>query len=173
MSSTVDATAGHVPATDGQAWWFLGTLVVEHRLATSDLPVVLEMTLPVGAAPPRHLHNDADDSWYLLAGEIVVRSGDQLRLARPGQWVSLPRGVPHSLRVVGQVPARILGVQADAGFVDFVHDLGEPAAARELPPPGEGPGLEDLSRSMAEHDVIVVGPSMTEQEAQAFLASLG
>ncbi len=173
MSSAVDATAMPAPATDGQAWWFLGTLVVEHRLATSELPVVLEMTLPVGAAPPRHLHNDADDSWYLLAGEIVVRSGDQMWLARPGQWVSLARGVPHSFRVVGQVPAQILGVQADTGFVEFVHDLGEPAAARELPPPGDGPSLEDLSRSMAEHDVIVVGPSITEEETRAFLAGLG
>lgn len=161
------------PATAGQAWWFLGTLVVEHRLATSDLPVVLETTLPVGAAPPRHLHNDADDSWYLLSGEVVVRSGDQMSLARPGQWVSLPRGVPHSFRVVGREPARMLGVHADAGFVGFVHDLGEPAGTRSLPPPGEGPSLEDLSRSMAEHDVLVVGPSMTEEEAQAFLASLG
>lgn len=176
MSSASAAAAGSAPpqpATAGQAWWFLGTLVVEHRLATSDLPVVLETTLPVGAAPPRHLHNDADDSWYLLSGEVVVRSGDQMSLARPGQWVSLPRGVPHSFRVVGREPARMLGVHADAGFVGFVHDLGEPAGTRSLPPPGEGPSLEDLSRSMAEHDVLVVGPSMTEEEAQAFLASLG
>jgi quercetin dioxygenase-like cupin family protein len=173
MSSAPATAAGSRPAAASQAWWFLGTLVVEHRLATSDLPVVLEMTLPAGAAPPRHLHNDADDSWYLLAGEIVVRSGDQMWLARPGQWVSLARGVPHSFRVVGQMPARILGVQADTGFVELVHDLGEPAAARELPPPGDGPSLEDLSRSMAEHDVIVVGPSITEEEARAFLAGLG
>jgi quercetin dioxygenase-like cupin family protein len=165
--------AGSVPAIGSQAWWFLDTLVVEHRLATSDLPVVLETTLPVGAAPPRHLHNDSDDSWYLLAGEIVVRSGDQMSLAQPGQWVSLPRGVPHSFRVVGSGPARMLGVHGDAGFAGFLHDLGEPAAALELPPPGDGPSLEDLSRSMAEHDIIVVGPSLTEDEALAFLASLG
>jgi mannose-6-phosphate isomerase-like protein (cupin superfamily) len=173
MSSAPATAAGSRSAAASQAWWFLGTLVVEHHLATSDLPVVLEMTLPVGAAPPRHLHNDADDSWYLLAGEIVVRSGDQMWLAQPGQWVSLARGVPHSFRVVGQVPAQILGVQADTGFVELVHDLGEPAAARELPPPGDGPSLEDLSRSMAEHDVIVVGPSIAEEEARAFLAGLG
>jgi mannose-6-phosphate isomerase-like protein (cupin superfamily) len=161
------------PATTSQAWWFLGTLVVEHCLATSDLPVILETTLPVGAAPPRHLHADADDSWYLLAGEVVVRSGDQMSLARPGQWVSLPRGVPHSFRVVGGEPARMLGVHADGSFAEFVHDLGEPAGALTLPPAGDGPSLEELSRSMAEHDVIVVGPSMTEDEAGAFLASLG
>jgi quercetin dioxygenase-like cupin family protein len=173
MSSPAQMVPGAVPVTGSRAWWFLGTLVVEHRLATSELPVILETTLPVGAAPPRHLHNDADDSWYTLAGEIVVSAGDQMSLARPGQWVSLPRGVPHSFRVVGREPARILGVHADPGFVDFVHDLGEPAPARELPPPADGPSLEDLSRSMAEHDVIVTGPSMTGEEARAFLAGLG
>jgi hypothetical protein len=39
-------------ASEGQAWWFLDTLVVEHPMASGTGPVVLEMTLPAGAAPP-------------------------------------------------------------------------------------------------------------------------
>jgi len=35
-----------------QAWWFLDTLVIEHRCAPGMDTVVLEMTLPVGSAPP-------------------------------------------------------------------------------------------------------------------------
>ncbi len=173
MNSAAAATGAARPVAQGRAWWFLGTLVVEHPLASTDLPVILEMTLPVGAAPPRHVHNDSDDSWYLLAGEVVVACGDDVTLARPGQWISMPRGVPHAFRVIGAEPARMLAVQADTSFAGLVHDLGEPAAARELPPPGAGPGLDDLSRSMAEHDVIVVGPSMTEQEARALAARPG
>ena len=40
-----------------QAWWFLDTLVVEHRCAPGMDTVVLEMTLPVGSAPPLHIHD--------------------------------------------------------------------------------------------------------------------
>ena len=32
--------------SEGQTWWFLDTLVVEHLMASGTGPVVLEMTLP-------------------------------------------------------------------------------------------------------------------------------
>lgn len=165
------ASAGSGQAAGASAWWFLGTLVREHRMATSDLPVILEMVLPRGAAPPRHLHRRADDSWYMLTGEMVVSCGDGVSLAVAGDWLSMPRGVPHAFRVTGG-PARMLAVQADPGFLEMVKDLGEPAPAPELPGSMAGPPLDELSRSMAAHDVIVVGDSMGEQEARAHLARL-
>ena len=85
-----------------QAWWFLDTLVVEHRCAPGMDTVVLEMTLPVGSAPPLHIHDGLDDTWYIIEGEMVVRCGDDELVVGPGHWVSMPRGVPHTFRVVGQ-----------------------------------------------------------------------
>ena len=90
--------------SEGRAWWFLDTLVVEHLIASGTGPVVLEMTLPAGAAPPPHAHHDLDDSSFLLDGQMVVRCGEQTLLGRDGDWLSLPRGVPHALRVVGNQP---------------------------------------------------------------------
>ena len=67
-----------------QAWWFLDTLVVEHRCAPGMGTVVLEMTLPAGSSPPLHVHDNriaaahdlrpigppmsAEDSQAVLAG---------------------------------------------------------------------------------------------------------
>ena len=107
MSKTA-AVVDSPQKSEGQAWWFLDTLVVEHLMASGTGPVVLEMTLPAGAAPPLHLHHDLDDSSFVLDGRMVVRCGDQMLLARPGDWLSMPRGVPHAFRVVGDQPARIL-----------------------------------------------------------------
>ena len=109
-----------------------GTLVVEHPMASGTGPVVLEMTLPAGAAPP--LHHDLDDSSFLLDGQMVVRCGDQMLLARAGDWLSLPRGVPHAFRV-GRQPARILLVHDNDSFLQLIRDLGQPAGARQLPLP--------------------------------------
>ena len=61
MSRTA-AVVDSPQTSEGQAWWFLDTLVVEHLMASGTGPVVLEMTLPAGAAPPLHLHHDLDDS---------------------------------------------------------------------------------------------------------------
>ncbi len=68
---------------DAQAWWFLDTLVVEHRCASEMETVVLEMTLPVGSAPPLHVHDDLDDTWYILEGEMVVDMRVVLRIDDP------------------------------------------------------------------------------------------
>jgi mannose-6-phosphate isomerase-like protein (cupin superfamily) len=84
-----------------QAWWFLDTLVVEHRCAPEMDTVVLEMTLPAGSSPPLHVHDDLDDTWYILEGQMVVRCGDEELVVGAGHWVSMPRGVPHTFRVVG------------------------------------------------------------------------
>src|SRR5215204_2244337 len=91
-----------------QAWWFLDLLVVEHRCAPDMRTVVLEMTLPVGSSAPLHVHHDLDDTWYILDGEMVVRCGDDVQSVGSGHWVSMPRGVPHTFRVVGDHDARIL-----------------------------------------------------------------
>jgi hypothetical protein len=45
--------------------------------------------------------------------------------------------------------------------------LGQPAGARQLTPATGGPGLEELSRALAEHDVTVAGSSLSNEEAQA------
>lgn len=159
--------------SEGRAWWFLDTLVVEHPMASGTGPVVLEMTLPAGAAPPLHLHLHLDDSSFLLDGQMVVRCGDQMLLARAGDWLSMPRGVPHAFRVVGHQPARILLVHDNDSFLQLIRDLGQPADARKLPPATGGPGLEELSRALAEHDVTVAGSSLSNEEAQAFMAERG
>ncbi len=116
-----------------QAWWFLDTLVVEHRRAPGMDTIALEMTLPVGSAPPLHVHHDLDDTWYILEGEMVVRCGDDEALVGAGHWVSMPRGVPHAFRVVGDREARILLVHDNASFLDLVRDLGVPADERIVP----------------------------------------
>ncbi len=75
------------------AWWFLDTLVVEHRCAPEMNTIVLEMTLPVGSAPPLHVHDNLDDTWYILQGQMVVRCGEEELVVGAGNWVSMPRTV--------------------------------------------------------------------------------
>jgi quercetin dioxygenase-like cupin family protein len=155
-----------------RAWWFLDTLVIEYLVGRGGGPVVLEQTLPRGAAPPRHVHHNLDDSWYLLEGRIVVQCGEKMRLVTPGHWVSMPRGVPHAFRVVGDSPARTLLVHNNDSFLGLVKDVGQLAGAKELPAASGGPGFEALSRALLEHDATVVGNSLSDEQAQSFLAEI-
>jgi mannose-6-phosphate isomerase-like protein (cupin superfamily) len=154
-----------------QAWWYLDLLVVEHRCAPTMTTVVLEMTLPPGSSAPLHVHDDLDDTWYIIDGDMVVRCGDDVLHVGAGYWVSMPRGVPHTFRVVGDDDARILLVHDNASFRDLIRELGTAAATHTLPPEPVVPSHEELVRVAAAHDVRPVGPPMSPDDADAALAA--
>lgn len=160
------------PETEqAQAWWFLDLLVVEHRCAPGMETVVLEMTLPVGSAAPLHVHDNLDDTWYILEGEMVVRCGDDVSSVGAGYWVSMPRGVPHTFRVVGERDARILLVHDNPSFRDLIRELGVPAGALVVPTQPVFPSMEELARVAGAHDLTPVGPPMSVDDAGAVLAA--
>ena len=119
------------------------------------------MTLPVGSSAPLHVHDDLDDTWYVLEGEMVVRCGDEVSVAGAGHWLSMPRGVPHTFRVVGDRPARILLVHDNATFRDLIRDVGVPAQTRVLPDQPIFPSPDELARVAAGHDL---SPDRTTDE---------
>src|SRR4051812_2496902 len=127
-----------------EAWWFLDTLVVEHRRAGDMQSIVLEMTLPVGHAPALHVHDTIEDTWYVLDGQMAVRCGDTEMVVGAGHWVSMPRGVPHSFRVIGDPPARILTVHDNSPSRDFFSELGVPPLEHVVPPHPSFPPLDEL-----------------------------
>lgn len=160
------------PANEqAQAWWFLDLLVVEHRCAPGMDTVVLEMTLPVGSSAPLHVHDNLDDTWYILDGEMVVQCGGEVSTVGTGYWVSMPRGVPHTFRVVGDREARILLVHDNASFRDLIRALGVPAGAHVLPTQPVFPSMDELARVAGAHDLRPVGPPMSVENADAVLAT--
>ena len=167
MSAVIDGPQSE----QAEAWWFLDTLVVEHRRAPGMTTTTLEMVLPVGSAPPLHVHHDLDDTWYILEGEMAVRCGDQETIVGAGHWVSMPRGVPHAFRVVGDHEARILLVHDNATFLDLIRDLGVPATERIVPPSPLFPPMDELVRIASSHDLTPVGPPMSVEDSDALLSA--
>jgi quercetin dioxygenase-like cupin family protein len=146
------------------AYWFLDTLVVVHR---PTAPVVLELIIPPGGSPPRHAHRDLDDNYYLLEGALAVSCGDRRFRADPGTYVAQPRGVPHTFRVLGDQPARLLSIHDNDSFLRLVQALGEEAPAPTLPMAMPEIDRPTLIRALADASVDTVGDSMTEDEARA------
>lgn len=154
-----------------RAWWFLGTLaVLRNPEGTPRTPAVIELTVPPGGSPPRHVHHELEDSFLLLDGEMVVRCGQQTIVAKPGTYVVVPRGAEHTFRVTSPGPARMLLVHADDSFLQLIEAAGTPTRELRLPPEGEfDVDLETLVRLNEEHDSHIVGPSLEEDEARTFV----
>ena len=92
-----------------------------HRILC-DLPqlTAIDMTFqPEFEGVDPHTHSDHVDAFYVLAGQVEFRVGDDPRVAGPGSFVAAPPGAVHGFRLAGPEPIRLLNLHAPpGGFVD-------------------------------------------------------
>ena len=124
---------------EGKSVWFLGTLITFKAEGenTANGFALCEFVLPVGFAPPLHMHHREDQAFYILEGTLQVTCGDQTFTATPGCFVYLPRGIVHGFQVEGDQPARVLEMTTPTGFEHYYEEMGEPARTLTLPSPKE------------------------------------
>lgn len=123
---------------------------------------LMEMVVPKGREPSRHLHHTDDEGFYVLEGNVTFYVGEETYLASPGTFVFLPHGVPHSYTFETDV-ARMLAIVAPGGLEAHFRDarFSEPAKALTLPPPAGEPDmavLEEMAKDLASYGTEVVGP---------------
>lgn len=97
-----------------------------HLLAgtpeTGGRVTVIESSVPPGDETPPHVHHEMDEAFYVLEGEYTVSCGDETFVARPGCFVYLPHGLPHSW-CAGPQGGRKLILGSPAGLEDFFRDM--------------------------------------------------
>ncbi|MBS1885601.1 MAG: cupin domain-containing protein [Actinobacteria bacterium] len=82
-----------VPAGQGRHLWFAGNLMtIKAGTGGRPGPTVLEARLHAGHAPPLHVHHDEDEAFYLLAGTMRFRAGDEESDLGAGDFLLVPRG---------------------------------------------------------------------------------
>ncbi|MFE1956277.1 cupin domain-containing protein [Streptomyces sp. NPDC059524] len=146
-------------STEGEALWFLGNLVTlkASGAQTRGRLTVAEFLNPAGFAPPLHRHLEEDEMFYVLSGTARFLCDGQELEARPGDFVLLPVGVPHTFVVGAQEPLRCLQITTPSGFEDFAADVGAPARERRLPDPGPFDPAA-LGLAAARHHIEILGP---------------
>lgn len=152
-----------VPAGNGEALWFLDTLMqVKLSAATTNGALaVFEQLAPPGSATPMHRHDATDEHFYVLSGEVTFHGPSGARRCGAGAFVSVPRGTNHGFRVTGKEPARLLVMSAPATFERFVRAVSRQAPSPTLPmagPPPTPAQVEQLAKVGAQHDVTLTGP---------------
>ena len=91
---------------------------VEFLARTADTPRfnfgIIEIA--PGRDLEQHVHDEEDDSFYILEGVMTFLFGDESAAAPPGTFVLAPPGVVHGFRNDGKEPVRMLNIHAPAGF---------------------------------------------------------
>lgn len=115
---------------------------------------------PRGAAPPRHLHADADETFYIIDGEISVFLGDERIEAGPGAFFFVPKGAVHTWLVRSEQAEALLTL-APAGLEGFFAEIGLPALPGQPNAGRVDVDLEEMNRKAGAYGVEIVGPAPT------------
>jgi mannose-6-phosphate isomerase-like protein (cupin superfamily) len=66
--------------------------------------------------PELHVHEQEDDSFYVLEGQLTFLVEEDEVVAGPGTFVLVPPGVRHTFANRGDAVVRMVNVHAPAGF---------------------------------------------------------
>ncbi len=143
ISRAADAPTYRLSETDTMRFVFAGD---------DERPDVMDQTLAPGEGPPLHSHPWV--TWdVVVEGHVRFVLGDETIDAGPGDGVFTPPEVPHTFMVIGDQPARIVGINWPGGFhrmyaaieegfretgeVDpgAIAAIGEPLGVKVLGPP--------------------------------------
>jgi quercetin dioxygenase-like cupin family protein len=121
---------------------------------------VVEFTAPRGLGPPLHRHDDEDELFVVLRGEVAFHTGDDRPMVGEGGIAFLPHGIPHTFQVHSDTATFVCvtGSRVRAPRFDrMVTTLGVQTAAASLPEPVPiDPGR--VADVCLDHGIQVLGP---------------
>ena len=129
-------------ATLPRTFWYRGVRMTIHLDSndTNGAMALVESDCAPGCEPPLHIHENEDEVFYVLEGNVRLTRGSEQFVVGPGESGFLPRGVPHTFQILSE-RARVLGYITPGGFEEFFRAQGHAA-------PPEGPGSQTLALDM-------------------------
>jgi mannose-6-phosphate isomerase-like protein (cupin superfamily) len=134
-----------------------GLIPLARKLSGGDtngaVYVFEHRNMAVKGGPPRHVHHDQDEWFYVVEGEFAFEVGEQQFRLGPGDSAFAPRRIPHAWAHVGTTPGTLITAVTPVGtFETFLRDT---ARQPDLPTPDE------VAKALAAHGMTVVGPPLS------------
>jgi quercetin dioxygenase-like cupin family protein len=124
-------------ADESEQRWFCGggrhTWVATAEETGGDF-LMFEDALELGKVTPLHQHPEADETFYMLEGDILLNVDGEQRPLHAGGIAIIPRGVPHAFKAT-TATSRMLCLQTPGGGEAFYRQASDPATTGSLPTP--------------------------------------
>lgn len=111
---------------------------------------LLEAEEPAGFGPPMHIHHDAAEAFYVIAGEYIIFVRDEEFACPAGSFIFIPAGIPHGFRV-GSELSRKLNFYTPAAMVGYFDELSAALSGTDMDP-------DALSEIAERYAMEVIGP---------------
>ena len=129
--TTLDATVRDTG--EGEQRWFCGGGLhtwKATREETGGAFLLFEDRLDLGKVTPLHRHPEADETFYMLEGEVLLHIDGEQRPLHAGGIAIIPRGIPHAFMVTSEL-ARMLCLQTPGSGEEFYRIASDPAVEGE------------------------------------------
>jgi quercetin dioxygenase-like cupin family protein len=146
-------------AGEGQAYWMLGGLyeVLLSSDETSGAATVMQMTMPIGAGPPPHIHHGVTETVYVVDGTVTYQTDGKRIDIGPGSLFRIPAETLERFEAASK--CRVVVTYEPGGIDKFFAEAGEPAQRREIPPaPTSPPDVDRLVKLGAKYGVEIQPP---------------
>jgi len=130
---------------------FEAVVLASAAQTSGEFTLLQTQSEPPDFGPPMHIHHDAAEAFYVLSGEYLMYVEDWQEHCAPGTFVYVPRGIPHTFKVVSAGPARKLNIFAPAAMVGFFEELAEAESSGQATP-------ERLAAIATHNHMEIVGP---------------
>ena len=122
--------------------------IILQAADTGERFSLIDMFVPPGGGPVPHAH-EAEETFYVLEGEVAVFCHNARTAATPAAAVNIPGWAPHCFLNLSKVPARLLCIVSPAGLERQFMEMGPRVATRTTPPPPVEPSkLAELRQKL-------------------------
>jgi quercetin dioxygenase-like cupin family protein len=94
---------------------------------TGGTYAAIDMLIPYNGGPGPHSHAAFQESFYVIEGEIEVKSEVSTYIAKKGSFVEIPMGgIVHCFKNKRSETAHLLCFVAPSGLEEFFMEIGKP-----------------------------------------------
>ena len=131
------------------------TVPLDFKLSTADSGggmLIVEHTDVKKSGPPRHVHHDQDEWFYVVKGDYIVEVGGERFTLGPGDSVMGPRKIPHAWAFVGEGTGKLIITFQPAGKME--------AFFNKIAPMTEFPPRDEMVKMFRDHGLELTGPPL-------------
>jgi quercetin dioxygenase-like cupin family protein len=127
-----------ITITDSKEGQFLGIAGGNYRIIisgdqTNGSYAVIEMVVPPNGGPPPHAHEDTQEMFYVLEGEVEFKTENEKKTVGKDGFINIPLGgAVHCFKNKSKEFARLLCTVVPAGLEKMFLEIGEPVAFGEF-----------------------------------------
>jgi quercetin dioxygenase-like cupin family protein len=159
-----------VKAQDGTALSVVGDSyrIVISGKQTGGAYAVIDMLVPPGGGPGPHSHADFQESFYVLDGEVEIKTEDGTYTAGKGSFAEIPLGgLVHFFKNKTDKVAHLWCVVVPAGLDDFFEEIGKPGTFGTFipPPPMDAEAMKKLTAIAEKHGQKLFPPDYLDKKS--------